>query len=612
MALIAATSAAFFLFTISLCLIGHAGLALFFPNGAIKNIWIRYFFAMTLGLSVVMTIMVALGTITFFSFWAVIGTLLITVVSAGILLLAKRESFSWKNGAQPLAVLFVLFCFGISVSIHPVGLWDDTMYHLPMVRYYVEQAGFACAETLRFPLFPQNMDVLFGLGFLLYGANTVYGEVFIQLLASLPLLLTMFGIIAASSRYMGTSCPGFLGAVMLLFLKPITIVLGFAYIDYGMMLFCWSALLCLALSIDSAEESERRCLLVLAGFFSGMAMGTKYFGLVSIGLSGLLYLCVTRNFRSTFWYGVITFTVGSWWYIRAWLISGDPFHPAGGQYAGYFLWNAQDLLLQTAEQGMHGVEKNIMNIWPALQKAGVGILAMTPLMVFRWKSLSAGVKLIALSSIAYFFFWFFVTQVERYIQPALPPLVFLIVYSAWTLLVRRREFPKGYQIIVIVLSAIALAYSGYERKNELDDWERYQYPKESISLMDRANELSSQYGGKLLQLGFENLIYYFHGTAFGDHFGHFRYRDFLENPLIIENNFSVKTYLDYLRETPLISPKMMFGMMEKQNCRMLAINTDMFRFDLNLYQTYFIIQRITPHGVLLTLKDGEISSPSLR
>ena len=359
MALIAATSAAFFLFTISLCLIGHAGLALFFPNGAIKNIWIRYFFAMTLGLSVVMTIMVALGTITFFSFWAVIGTLLITVVSAGILLLAKRESFSWKNGAQPLAVLFVLLCFGISVSIHPVGLWDDTMYHLPMVRYYVEQAGFACAETLRFPLFPQNMDVLFGLGFLLYGANTVYGEVFIQLLASLPLLLTMFGIIAASSRYMGTSCPGFLGAVMLLFLKPITIVLGFAYIDYGMMLFCWSALLCLALSIDSAEESERRCLLVLAGFFSGMAMGTKYFGLVSIGLSGLLYLCVTRNFRSTFWYGVITLTVGSWWYIRAWLISGDPFHPAGGQYAGYFLWNAQDLLLQTAEQGMHGVEKNI-------------------------------------------------------------------------------------------------------------------------------------------------------------------------------------------------------------------------------------------------------------
>ena len=105
------------------------------------------------------------------------------------------------------------------MSIHPVGLWDDTMYHLPMVRYYVEQAGFACAETLRFPLFPQNMDVLFGLGFLLYGANTVYGEVFIQLLASLPLLLTMFGIIAASSRYMGTSCPGFLGAVMLLFFE---------------------------------------------------------------------------------------------------------------------------------------------------------------------------------------------------------------------------------------------------------------------------------------------------------------------------------------------------------------------------------------------------------
>ena len=227
-------------------------------------------------------------------------------------------------------------------------------------------------------------------------------------------------------------------------------------------------------------------------------------------------------------------------------------------------------------------------------------------MVFRWKSLSTGVKLIALSSIAYFFFWFFVTQVERYIQPALPPLVFLIVYSAWTLLVRRRELPKGYQILVIVLFAIALVYTGYERKNELDDWERYQYPKESISLMDRANELSPQYGGKLLQLGFENLIYYFHGTAFGDHFGRFRYRDFLENPPVIENNLSVETYSDSLRETPPISLKKVLKTMEKQNCRMLAINTDIFRFDLNLYQRYFVIQKRTPHGLLLTIKDGDL------
>ena len=61
------------------------------------------------------------------------------------------------------------------------------------------------------------MDVLFGLGFLLYGTNTAYGEMFIQLLATFPLLLTMFGITAASSRYIGTICPGFLGTVILLF-----------------------------------------------------------------------------------------------------------------------------------------------------------------------------------------------------------------------------------------------------------------------------------------------------------------------------------------------------------------------------------------------------------
>ena len=600
-----ATSATFFLFVICIGLIGHAGLTLCFPNGTIQNIWIRYFLAMTLGLSVIITILVALGLMKLFSLWAVVGTLSMTIALAGIQLFGTRKNVSWKDCAQPLAVLFMLLCFGISVSVHPVGLWDDTMYHLPLARYYLEQAGFACADTLRFPLFPQNIDVLFGLGFLLYGANNAYGELFVQLLASFPLLLTMFGLIAASSRYAGTTCPGFLGAVVLLFLNPITNTLGFAYIDYGMMLFCWSAVLCLALSIDTIEDPKRCCLLILAGLFSGMAIGTKYFGLVFIGFSGLFYLCLTRNLRSTFLYGIVTLMAGSWWYIRAWLISGDPVHPAGGQYFGYFLWDAQDLLLQTVEQGMHGVEKNLVNIWPALQKAGVGILAMTPLVAFRWKSMSTGMRLIALSSLSYFFFWFFVTQVERYIQPALPPLLFLIVYSAWTLVVRYKELPTGYRTVTILLFAMSLIYSGQERKKYFDNWEKYQYPKENISLMNRANELSSQYGGKLLQLGFENMIYYFHGTACGDHFGLFRYRDFLENPLLTGHNFPIKNYTDYLSQTSLISPEKMFDTMKKQNCKMLIINRNIFKFDSDLYKTYFDIQEMTPHGVLLTIKDRE-------
>ncbi len=589
---------AFFLFVLGTGLVGHAGLALS-PALQSETPWLRSFLALTLGLFVAIAELVALGFLGLFAVGPVMAALSATAGLAALFLWRKGD-IPQGFGAPSLVFMLLLFC-GVSVSAHPVGLWDDTMYHLPLARHSVEQAGFACTDTLRFPLFPQNMDVLFGLGFLLYGANTVCGEVFVQLLASLPLALAQFGIIAASVRYVGTPCPGLLGAAALLFLKPVMITTGFAYIDSGLMLFCWAALLCLALSLDSSRD--RRSLLVLAGLFSGMAIGTKYFGLVSIGISGLLFLCLTRDVRSTLLFGAVALLTGSCWYIRAWLISGDPVHPAGGRYLGYFLWNEQDMLIQTVEQGMHGVEKNLLNIWPALHKAGVGLLAATPLAALRWRAMTPGLRLMFFSSLAYFLFWFFVTQVERYIMPVLPPLLFLVSWSAWGLLLRGKTPSKTLRLILFALFVLALTVACHDRRTTLAGWEQYQYPRDGILLMESANALSPQYGNRLFQLGYENLLYMFHGTAFGDHFGTFRYRDALDGQLMTEKDFSIEAYLAFLKQTPLVQPERMLEILKKQHCRMIAVNTDMFRFDAEAYRPYFETQKVTPHGILLTVKD---------
>ena len=41
---------------------------------------------------------------------------------------------------------------------------DDTMYHLPLARSLVEHHAIVVEQYLRFPLFPQNADLLMALG----------------------------------------------------------------------------------------------------------------------------------------------------------------------------------------------------------------------------------------------------------------------------------------------------------------------------------------------------------------------------------------------------------------------------------------------------------------
>src|SRR5690606_29432567 len=47
------------------------------------------------------------------------------------------------------------------------------------------------------------------------------------------------------------------------------------------------------------------------------------------------------------------------------------------------------------------------------------------------------------------------------------------------------------------------------------------------ALYQTANTFIPEYGDRLVQVGFENGVYFFNGTVIGDHFGPGRYRDIL-------------------------------------------------------------------------------------
>jgi len=169
---------------------------------------------------------------------------------------------------------------------------------------------------------------------------------------------------------------------------------------------------------------------------AGMAMGTKYFGIVLVSLTALWLLVVRRDWRALLVYGGTALIFGSWWYIRAWVVSGDPIHPLGGNIFGYFLWDARDLE-EFVSAGRHlrretssGVIEAIRTFWTFIEQAGLGVFALVPLSLIYWRRLGPGLTLILAVTLSYFGFWVYATRVPD-ISPRLMGLPSFLAFGAF-------------------------------------------------------------------------------------------------------------------------------------------------------------------------------------
>src|SRR5690606_17259283 len=270
---------------------------------------------------------------------------------------------------------------------------------------------------------------------------------FAQTFATLPLFVMVLGFRAASRHYLGSAVPGLLSGLLLFAIGPVKSTLGFAYIDNGLAMFCWAAALMAAAAASTRDSPGRTAAasagdpargvnvghpadlpdrstaaaFFAAGLLAGAACGSKYFGVVFAFLLGVIVVAsawinsgreLAPLLRLSTPYVMGTVIAGSWWYVRSYLVSGDPAHPAGAAIFGFFLWNEGDLALQNAEQAMHGVARNPL-MWPAaLLEAGVlpWLPAFAGLFLRR---VSPAIRVLQAAFVAYMLCWFFVTQVPR-------------------------------------------------------------------------------------------------------------------------------------------------------------------------------------------------------
>lgn len=562
-----------------------------------RNRYFEWFFAISHGMLLNILLLVILGAYGNLNLQWVLGgaTFLLAVAVWSLWSRKNRFSFGFPGltGLERI-VVSALLVMTILAAMHAPGYWDDTMYHLPLARAYLQHQAIVVHEYIRFPLFPQNVNLLITLGLMLGG------ELVAQVFATLPLFVMALGLLGVSRWQTGSVNAGVLAALSLFVLRPIGDTLGYAYIDNGLALFCWGSALALAIWSASMPARPHSAWLAVAGVLAGAAAGSKYFGMV-FALLALLYVPI----RCRGWKPVSVFTVallltGAGWYIRSYVVSGDPVHPAGGNVFGTFLWDQGDLLVQKQEQASFGVSPATLNIFAALKAAGAGlwILALPSLFLRR---LPSPIRCFQFIFVSYLLFWFFVTQVDRYLAPIYAVATFLswffvdrICRLPWVrgLFAKRLRWRIRISVVaqIIVLLAVVASVWGQLRhaRSAMARWDAALSGRAGYTLFSKANEVAPQLGARMLQVGFENAIYFFHGVSIGDWFGPGRYRNMLD--------CSTGT-------CGVIEPDKMKALMSGFHARLLVIATKRFpRFDEQAYEQYFDILARDSDGVLLVLK----------
>jgi len=478
--------------------------------------------------------------------------------------------------------------------IRPPGMWDDTSYHLPYARHYLEGAGISMNPHLRFPLFPHHPQLMFAVG-LMAG-----GEVHAQVLAgAVPVALTALGLFSLARHACGSWLAGALSLGVFAQFTPLGEALGYAYVDHLLMLWVWAALLCLWMASQATGHASQLPCVWLCALFAGTAASTKTFGGLCAFLIGLAVLLIPNLRWPAAWrYALAVSIVGGGWYLRSFLISGDPFHPLGGNLFGHFLWNAQDLAAQYQEQSTHGVSRSLMYLPQSLQAAGLAAFAAAFAIPFhprfrRMPSVWAFMGILA----AYTLVWHTSTQVARYVGPVLPLAAFLAGLWAYGWLSRledgaatllsgatwtRRVLPVGV--------AAAMAWVPFHQWQPMSarllSWDAWLAERSGVTVMHEAASRIPAQGNVLLQLGFENAVYFFPGKVIGDWFGSGRYGQMIE-------------CTDVCRPLP---EDALFALAERHGARMVAINTQRFPAVAKDYMTRFDLLVQTPDGLLLSMK----------
>lgn len=171
-----------------------------------------------------------------------------------------------------VGILALLIVSTIILSWVPPVSRDALTHHLAVPKLYVEHGGIYEIPAIIFSYYPMNLDLLYVIP--LYFGNDIVPK-FIHFMFA---LLTAWLIYAYLVKRLGALW-AFFGAIFFLSL-PIIVKLSItAYVDLGLVFFSTAALIGLIKWIENRFQVK---FLILSAICCGLALGTKYNGLIAL------------------------------------------------------------------------------------------------------------------------------------------------------------------------------------------------------------------------------------------------------------------------------------------------------------------------------------------
>ena len=432
---------------------------------------------------------------------------------------AAAAPTNWIQFLVPAAIIIEL-CLR---PLAPPEAWDELMYHLPHARDWVLNGRLQVNEWLRYPLFPYNFNLLYA-GGLVFG-NDIFPHM-VHAFAGALVIAAMFGIVA---HYFGRAVATIASLLFVALLKG---EFGNAYVDLGLTAFLFFSAACTLLWY----ERRHFLLICIASFLLGVAAGIKYQALVFAPFIVIAIFWRERRLWKLLTLLLLFALPCAYWYIRNYLVSGDPFHPLGGSIFGYWGWDQKDMEYQVADiRRVYGWPG--WHLWPA-----VGAIALWT----RWKQ--PAFRGVLIFSAYAFAVWMLTSHYPRYLVPAYPFLCTVAAlaitdsfqYAAGVSLVRSSAryrqvvLSTGRAALVILLAALLLASMASATRQwqsiQANSHDRAAYLRKKIKSFEVAEFLRDYSGYRIVQLGLESDLYYLPPGTIGDVFGPGRYRDFLHLP----------------------------------------------------------------------------------
>lgn len=324
----------------------------------------------------------------------------------------------------------------------PVGLdWDGLSYHLAIPKLYLTHHSIYYVFFTSHSNFPFLTEMLYTVGLAL-GSPGV---------AKLFHFTMYLGTAAALYSMCVRNLDSLTGKLAALLFMSVPIALhesGMAYADLGTAFYVTLAVY----AVMNWERTSEQRWLVLAGLMGGFALSTKVLAGVPIFALCVWVLLSARGerrlsvgFRSALTLGVISLLVGSPWYIKSYIYTGNPFYP--------FLYNlfphtrnwsqsAADAYRgsQLAFGMGRGLAQGLMSPWnltmsgyrfydhrSLLGLIGPAFLALTPACLLA-KNLDKTILKVGAIGLVCMAAWFVLMQESRYLLGVLP--LFSVVAGA--------------------------------------------------------------------------------------------------------------------------------------------------------------------------------------